>query len=124
LFYFRLAEELQSPGKPTHQSITAARYHQACVLIRQDDDKQALECLQLALKIAEFNEPKMGDAGDSARVKLRIAEILQRQGSITESATFRAAAETTKLELEQTGAYAKAPDDSQSWDTFCDLLNQ
>ncbi|KAM3446486.1 hypothetical protein MY3296_009633 [Beauveria thailandica] len=124
LFYFRLAEELQSPGKPTHQSITAARYHQACVLIRQDDDMQALKCLQLALKIAEFNEPKMGDAGDSARVKLRIAEILQRQGSITESATFMAAAETTKLELEQTGAYAKAPDESQSWDTFCDLLNR
>ncbi|KAJ3496070.1 hypothetical protein NLG97_g2939 [Lecanicillium saksenae] len=124
LSYFRLAEELQSPGKPTHQSITAARYHQACVLIRQGEDAQALECLQLALKIAEFNEPKMGDAGDSARVKLRIAEILRRQGSITESATFRAAAETTKLELEQTRAYAKAPDENQSWDTFCDLLNR
>ncbi|KAL1894159.1 hypothetical protein Sste5346_005945 [Sporothrix stenoceras] len=112
------AYDLQYPGKPTHQSVASALYHQARA---QKYTEQALLYLQQALSITQFNESRRGDQGESARVKRKIADIWERQGRLADAATYRAAALREKAELERTGLHPKAPDAEQEWDCFSDL---
>ncbi|CAK7241120.1 MAG: hypothetical protein STHCBS139747_002578 [Sporothrix thermara] len=134
------AYDLQYPGKPTHQSVASALYHQArlCVLRpvdgggdeeearkqRERNDEKALGYLKKALSITQFNEARRGDQGESARVKYKIADILERQGKVQEAATYRADAVAIKKKLEATKRYPKAPDEDQEWDCFSDLVDR
>ena len=59
--HLQRAYDLQSPGKPTHQSVASALYHQALVCMyrptdREQNDDRALSYLQQALTITQFNE--------------------------------------------------------------------
>lgn len=127
--HLQRAYDLQSPGKPTHQSVASALYHQALVCNRrptdrQKNDEQALVYLRQALRITQFNEPSRGDQGESARVKWQISKIWERQGRSADAATYKAAALRTKTELERTGMHPKAPDEDQAWDCFSDLVDR
>ncbi|UKZ53095.1 hypothetical protein TrVGV298_006883 [Trichoderma virens] len=127
--YLQRAYDLQYPGKPTHQSVASALYHQALVCMqrqadREKNDEQALEYLQKALIITRFNESRRGDQGETARVKWQIAKIWDRQGRSADAATYRAAALRVKSELERLGLHPKAPDEEQSWDCFSDLVDR
>jgi tetratricopeptide (TPR) repeat protein len=127
--HLQRAYDLQSPGKPTHQSVASALYHQALVCLlrpadRQKNDEQALVYLRQALTITQFNESRRGDQGESARVKWQISKIWERQGRSANAATYRAAALRTKSELEQTKLYPEAPDEDQAWDCFSDLVDR
>lgn len=127
--YLQRAYDLQSPGKPTHQSVASALYHQGLVCLlrvsdQQKNDEQALAYLQQALTITQFNESRRGDQGESARVKWHISKIWDRQGRTADAATYRASALRTKFELEQTKLYPAAPDEEQSWDCFSDLVDR
>ena len=127
--HLQRAYDLQYPGKPTHQSVASALYHQALVCMRRPtdrskNDEQALSYLRQALTITQFNEPRRGDQGESARVKWQISKIWERQQRSADAATYRAAALRTKTELERTGLYPKAPDVEQSWDCFSDLVDR
>ena len=123
------AYDLQSPGKPTHQSVASARYHQALVHMRYPHDRtlndgKALSYLRQALTITQFNEPHRGDQGESARVKWQISKIWDRQHRSADAATYRGAALRAKIELERTSLYPRAPDEEQSWDCFSDLVDR
>lgn len=127
--YLRRAYDLQYPGKPTHQSVASALYHQALVCLswptdREVRDEQALNYLRQALIITQFNEPRRGDQGETARVKWQISKIWDRQGRMTDAITYRTAALRAKAELERTGLHPKAPDEEQSWDCFSDLVDR
>ena len=127
--HLQRAYDLQSPGKPTHQSVASALYHQALVCIRRStdrrrNDEQALTYLRQALTITQFNEPSRGDQGESARVKWQISKIWERQDRSADASTYRAAALRAKTELERTKLYPDAPDEEQSWDCFSDLVDR
>ncbi|KAJ5959309.1 Tetratricopeptide-like helical [Penicillium vulpinum] len=133
--YIQRAYDLQYPGKPTHQSVASALYHQALVCLRRSDtetdpeqqkrnDEQALEYLRDALRITQFNEPRRGDQGESARVKWQISKIWERQGRTADASTYKASALRAKLELEKTGLHPVAPDEEQGWDAFTDVVDR
>ncbi|KAK4208503.1 hypothetical protein QBC37DRAFT_431898 [Rhypophila decipiens] len=127
--YLQRAYDLQYPGKPTHQSVASALYHQALVCMRwptdrEQRDEQALNYLRQALIITQFNEPRRGDQGETARVKWQISKIWDRQGRTADAAMYRTAALRAKVELERTGLHPKAPDEEQSWDCFSDLVDR
>lgn len=136
--YLQRAYDLQYPGKPTHQSVASARYHQARVCMSRQpnpvtedekaeqaqNDEEALTYLRQALMVTQFNEPRRGDQGESARVKWQISKIWDRQGRTADAATYRSAALKVKNELEQTGLYPTAPDEEQQWDCFTDLVDR
>ncbi|KAH6627518.1 hypothetical protein F5144DRAFT_274148 [Chaetomium tenue] len=127
--YLQRAYDLQYPGKPTHQSVASALYHQALVCMawptdRENHDEQALGYLRQALIITQFNEPLRGDQGETARVKWQISKIWDRQGRSADAAMYRSAALRAKLELERTGLHPTAPDEEQSWDCFTDLVDR
>lgn len=127
--YLQRAYDLQSPGKPTHQSVASALYHQArvCQLRPYDrlkNEGQALAYLRNALEITQFNESRRGDQGESARVKWQISKIWEHQGRSADAATYKAAALRTKTDLERTQLYPEAPDEEQAWDCFSDLVDR
>ena len=127
--YLQRAYDLQSPGKPTHQSVASALYYQALICMRRPadrrkNDEQALIYLRQALTITQFNEPRRGDQGESARVKWQISKIWDRQQRFADATTYRTAALRAKTELERTGLYPRAPDEEQSWDCFSDLVDR
>ena len=122
---FQKAYDCCSPGKPTHQSVMAARYHQGivCMLRPGDDDRQkhdddALRYFKQCLTICQLNEVKRGDRGESARVKWRISQILERRGLNLEAKVYRDAAEDTKAQLESMGLYPSVDDYNKPWDCF------
>lgn len=127
--YLQRAYDLQYVGKPTHQSVASALYHQALVCMawptnREKHDEQALGYLRQALIITQFNEPLRGDQGETARVKWQISKIWNRQGRSADAAMYRSAALRAKVELERTGLHPTAPDEEQSWDCFTDLVDR
>lgn len=127
--YLQRAYDLQYPGKPTHQSVASARYHQALVCLQKPgaesgSDEQALRYLRQALEITQFNEARRGDQGESARVKWLISKIWERQGRAEDAEIYRTEALKTKKELERTGRHPKSPDAEQEWDCFSDLVDR
>ena len=114
--------ELMSPGKPNHSSVMATRYLQGRINLLRGDDEAALVSLRDALTICEVNEAQRGNQGESARVKWRMSQILERQGMAAEAKETLDAAEETKKTLAATGDYAKGLTEDDSWDTFMGLL--
>jgi len=127
--YLQRAYDLQSPGKPTHQSVASALYHQALVCLRRNGDnsvneEQAVSFLKHALNITQFNEPRRGDQGESARIMWRLGQVWNAQGRTEEAAKYMSQALQAKKDLEGTGLHPTAPDEEQSWDCFSDLVDR
>lgn len=127
--YLQVSYDLQSPGKPTHQSVASTLYHQALVCLQTAGDKaandeKAASYLKRALKITLFNESQRGDKGESARVMWRLSQVLRRQGEVTKADEYETRARKAKADLEKTGLHPKAPDEEQSWDCFSDLVDR
>lgn len=119
---YRLNERayaLMSPGKPTHSTI---RYQQGWICMQRGDDIEALRYFRDALTISQLNEVQRGNKGESARVKWRMSQIMEKQGLAEEARTYREAAEKTKKELAATGDYPKGITEDDSWDLFLGLL--
>ena len=74
------AYELLSPGKPTYSSVMAAKYQQGWICMQRGDDTEPLRFFREALAICQLNEVQRGNQRESARVKWRISQILEKQG--------------------------------------------
>lgn len=129
--HFQKAYDYIHPGKPTHQSVMAVLYHQGMLRLAEGKagqldehqaDEQALTYFGRCLTICQINESKRGDQGESARVKWRMSQVLDRQGKTNEAAAFRDAAENTKVALEHSGLFPHVDDPESSWDCFLGQL--
>ena len=116
------AYELMSPGKPTHSSVMAARYQQGWICMQRGDDTGALRYFRDALTICQLNEVQRGNQGESARVKWRMSQIMEKQGFAEEAKSYREAGEKTKKELAATGDYPQGITEDDTWDVFLGLL--
>jgi tetratricopeptide (TPR) repeat protein len=96
--YQQRAVDLMSVGKPTHASVGAAK------------------------SIAQMNEAGKGTQADSARVKWRMSQVMERQGMAAEAIAFRDAADATKRELLATGLFAQGSGEDQEYDSLVGLL--
>ncbi|KAL9039792.1 MAG: hypothetical protein Q9214_004731 [Letrouitia sp. 1 TL-2023] len=77
------AYDLMSPGKPTHSSVMAIHYQKGLVCSARgdsDSDIEAIQHFRNALTICQLNEAQRGNQGESARVKWRLSQVLERQG--------------------------------------------
>jgi hypothetical protein len=89
-----------------------------------DGDDEALQHLQQALVICQLNEPHRGNAGGSASLQWRLAQVYERKGMAEEAGRLRAEAEKAKRELLATGDYAVVEGDEEAgWDALVGLLN-
>ena len=113
---------LVSAGKPTHSSVSASTYRLGWVCLLKQDYDMALMHFEKALAICQLNEPQRGNAGESARVKWRMAQIYEQRGQLEDARAFREAAEKTKKTLLETGDYAVVDDEDSSWDALIGLL--
>jgi tetratricopeptide (TPR) repeat protein len=120
--HFERAVKLMSDGKPTHASVGAARYQQGCVRMRQENDLDALRLFRDALTICQMNEAGKGTQADSARVKWRMSQVMERQKMAAEAKAYREAAEATKKTLLATGLYARGVGEEQEYDSLIGLL--
>lgn len=116
------AYELMAPGKPTHSSVMATRYQQGWVSMQRGDEEEALRYFRDALTICQFNEAQRGNMGESARIKWRMSQLMEKQGLVDEAKVYREAGENTKKELAVTGDYPKGVTEDDSWDIFLGLL--
>ena len=116
------AYELMSPDKPSHSSVMATKYLQGKINMLRGDDEEALRSFREALTICQINEVQRGNQGESARVKWRLSQILEKQGHCAQAKGYRDAAEETKKTLVATGDYAMGVTEEDSWDTFLGLL--
>ncbi|KAK3295120.1 P-loop containing nucleoside triphosphate hydrolase protein [Chaetomium fimeti] len=130
----REAHALVSAGKPTHASVMAALYRQGWIAMLQgdynddyDNYNAALQLFEKALAICQLNEPHRGNAGESARVWWRMAQVYERKG-MEEEWRLRDMAERVRRELVVTGDYVvvKGGDDDEEeeagWDALVGLL--
>lgn len=130
LYYAQHAYDCMAPGKPNHATVIATRFLQAIILIargeesgdRDADDKEALRHLSDALTMCQLNEVQRGNQGESARVKWRMSQILERQGHLAEAKVFLKAAEEAKRSLQTTGDYPIPADEEESWNALVGLL--
>lgn len=120
--YNERAYELMSPGKPTHSSVMATRYQQGWLAMQRGNEVEAPRYFRDALTICQLNEAQRGNKGESARVKWRMSQIMEKQGLTDEAKTYREAGEETKKELAATGDYPKGITEDDSWDVFLGLL--
>ena len=103
----------------------AVLYHQGLVCLERHTasyDQEAQRYLDRCLAICQFNEPKRGDQGESARVKWQIARILERKGQSEDAEAYRTVALETKSHLQRTGHFQLIDDEEKSWDCFLALL--
>ena len=123
--YLQRAADLMSVGKPTHASVGAAKFQQAVVCMFHNNEDKDLEALRLfrdSLSIAQMNEVGKGTQADSARVKWRMSQVMERQGMAAEAKAFGKAADATKRKLLSTGLFAKGSGDEQEYDCLVGLL--
>lgn len=120
--HFERAAKLMSNGKPTHASVGAARFQQGRVRMRQGNDIDALRLLRDALTICQMNEAGKGTQADSARVKWRMSQVMERQKITAQAKAYREAAEATKKALLATGLYARGVGEEQEYDSLVGLL--
>ena len=113
---------LVSKGKPTHSSVMAVRYQQACACLNMDKDAQAEKHLKEALTICQLNELQRGNKGESARVKWRLSQVLTRKGLIKEAKAMKDEADKTRMFLDSTGDYNREQTGDAVWDVFLGLL--
>lgn len=120
--FLQRAFDLMAEGKPAHISVVPARFHQGCVRMRQGQDAEALRLLRDALTICQANEGGKGTQADSARVKWRMSQVMEREGMETEAQDYREDAEKTKKELFATGLYAQGSGEEEEYDSLVGLL--
>lgn len=123
--YLQRAVDLMSVGKPTHASVGAAKFQQDIVCMLKNNEEEDMNALRLftdALAIAKMNEAGKGTQADSARVKWRMSQVMERQGTISEAKAFSDAAEATKKKLLATGLFARGSGDEQGYDGLVGLL--
>lgn len=111
-----------SEGKPNHSSVSASLYRQGWVFLQQEKLDDALLQFDKALAICQLNEPQRGNAGESARILWRMAQIYEKKGQVEDAKTFIDAAEKIKRTLQATGDYAHVVHLDDSWDSFLGLL--
>lgn len=116
------AMRLVREGKPTHASVSASHYRQGCVRLLAGKYDDALQELHKAHAICQLNEPTRGNAGESARVMWRMAQIYEHDGKVDEARTFLDVAEKIRNDLLATGDYAQVEDVEDSWDCLVGLL--
>jgi ATP/maltotriose-dependent transcriptional regulator MalT len=126
LKYLQRAIDLMSDGKPTHASVGAAKFQQGCVYMlygKKQKDMEALRSFKDALSIAQMSEAGKGTQADSARVKWRMSQVMERQGMVAEAKAFSEAASATKEKLLATGLFATASGDEElEYDSLVGLL--
>lgn len=120
--FLQRAVDLMAEGKPTHISVAPALFQQGCVRMHQGQDAEALRLFRDALSICEANEGGNGTQADSARVKWRMSQVMEREGREAEAKAYRDAAEKTKKELFATGLYAQGSGEEQEYDSLVGLL--
>ncbi|KAJ5803463.1 uncharacterized protein N7503_005913 [Penicillium pulvis] len=120
--FLQRAVDLMAEGKPTHISVGAARFQQGCVRMRQGQDAEALRLFRDALTICQTNEGGKGTQADSARVKWRMSQVMEREGREAEAKAYREAAEKSKIELLATGLFAQGSGEEQNYDSLIGLL--
>lgn len=108
-----------------------AFYRQGWIAMLQGgdgDDDAALQHLEKVLAICQLNEPHRGNAGESARVQWRMAQVCERQGRVEEARRLRETAEGVRRELLATGDYAVVQggdgdeEEEAGWDALVGLL--
>ena len=90
--------------------------------MQRGDEEEALRYFRDALTICQFNEAQRGNMGESARIKWRMSQLMEKQGLVDEAKVYREAGENTKKELAVTGDYPKGVTEDDSWDIFLGLL--
>ncbi len=123
--YLQRAVELVSVGKPTHASVGAAKFQQGVVCLLQETEDKDMEALRLfrdALSNAQMNEAGKGNQADSARVKWRMSQVMNRLGMTAEGKAFGESANATKVKLLATGCYAHGCNEEQEYDSLVGLL--
>lgn len=116
------AHSLVSKGKPTHSSVMAVRYQQACACLNMDQDTEAERHLKEALAICQLNELQRGNKGESARVKWRLSQLMTRKGLVAEAKAMKEDADATRTALDKTGDYNREQTGDAVWDVFLGLL--
>lgn len=123
--HLQRAVDLMSVGKSTHASVGAAKFQQGVVGMLKSKEKEDMDALRLfrdALSIAQMNEAGKGTQADSARVKWRMSQVMERQGMTAEAKAFGDAAEATKKKLLATGLFAQGSGEEQDYDGLVGLL--
>ncbi|KAI1108245.1 P-loop containing nucleoside triphosphate hydrolase protein [Nemania sp. NC0429] len=116
------ALELMRRGKSTHSSVGASHYRQGCLLLLRGRYDAALEEFERAHAICQLNESTRGNAGESARIIWRMAQIYEHDQKVDEAQTFLATAKKIRDDLLSTGDYAHVKSDEDSWDSLVGLL--
>ncbi|KAL9612957.1 MAG: hypothetical protein Q9167_002486 [Letrouitia subvulpina] len=122
------AYDLMSPGRLTHSSVMATCYQKGLVCSARgdsDSDIEAMQHFRNALTICQLNEAQRGNQGESARVKWRLSQVLERQvGQKKKDEAGRLAEEARhiKNELSATGDYPMGRTEDEEWDAFVGLL--
>jgi tetratricopeptide (TPR) repeat protein len=126
LKYLQRAVDFMSDGKPTHASVGAAKFQQGVVYMlygNEERDMEALRSFRDALSIAQMNEAGKGTQADSARVKWRMSQVMERRGMAAEAKAFNKAAEATKKKLLATGLFAQVSGEEElEYDSLVGLL--
>ncbi|KAH8587394.1 hypothetical protein B0O99DRAFT_526932, partial [Bisporella sp. PMI_857] len=120
--YLERSIMLMSDGKPTHASVGAAKFQLGVVCMRQEKDMDALRLFRDALTIAQMNEAGKKTQADSARVKWRMSQMMERQGMTAEAKAYSEAAEKTKTTLLAKGLFAKGEGEEQEYDSLVGML--
>ena len=116
-------------AKPDLSMVIATRFLKAVVLMERGeatgecfrDDQEALEHLREALTLCETTEDQRGNAGESARIKWRMSQVMARLGHAEEADVFLKEAEETKKQLQATGDYPIPDNEEESWNAFVDV---
>ncbi|KUJ20454.1 uncharacterized protein LY89DRAFT_771365 [Mollisia scopiformis] len=125
LTYQQRALDLMSIGKPTHASVGAAKFQQGVVRMLYQQEEKDMEALRLfrdALLIAQQNSAGKETQADSARVKWRMSQVMEHQGTAAEAEAFKHAADATKRELLATNLFAQGSWKDQEYDSLVGLL--
>ena len=115
------AYDSMSPGKPTHSSFMATKYHKGLIFLQNRSQEQALKYLKEALEICKVNEIQRGNQGESARVMWCISGVLKKNDE-SEAEKYRVEAETIWNSLQDTGDYPRGLKAEVKWDTIVGLL--
>ncbi|KAI1130670.1 P-loop containing nucleoside triphosphate hydrolase protein [Nemania abortiva] len=116
------AIELVRRGKPTHSSVGASHYQQGCVLLLGGRYDDAMQEFEKAHDICRENESTRGNAGESARIMWRVAQIYEHKNNLDKAQNFLSTAKEIRSNLLATGDYAHGKTEEDSWDCLVGLL--
>lgn len=91
-------------------------------------EEEVLHHFRSALAICHVNEIQRGNEGESARVKWRMATVMEAQGLKDEEAKLRGSAVEMRRRLRGTGEYptvglsVEDEEDEEGWDCLLGML--